>query len=386
MRLSNLFNMSVKNLKRNKSNIFFTFILLMLNVTIIVGLSYYNSLVEFWKSMTERSYDFNLIYLYSSDMLKSVKNNEHILDVFSFLEYREFGTFDDFLSDDIDGTVSLIGIIPNVKKIISGLDLRDDEDGMICPNNFYPDSHIYSGNYDKNKKIDLNDYIGRNIKIKYLDEFDISLKLVGIFDASYDYSLPNACFVSHSTLSKLNNEYNSKKKSKEGVFVLLDNIKNINEVFPTIDSSNYLPVTQLNTEVGNKILRATTLVSVILIIILIMFCYAVSSRRIVKESKNIGILKICGYSDGLIKKIFFLENIILAIFSFVFSFVISIFIINNLSQWLLQTDLILYNLHVNLSLVILLFGVIITCLSLFLSTRLSLKSIDSLDISEILNV
>ncbi|MCX4364480.1 MAG: FtsX-like permease family protein [Bacilli bacterium] len=385
MRMSNLFKIVINNIKRNKSNFFFVILLIMLNVTVIVGFSYYNSLISFWSSMTEKSYDFNIAYINSSKRLNEAKENPHVLDIFSFAEYNEFGVFSDLVTEALDGSARLIGGIPNIKKIVSGSDLTIGEDEIICPNNFYPDSNIYSGGFDKNKIVNLEKYIGEKIKIRYLDEYDIELKLAGVFDASSDFSYPDACYVNHSTLKKLNLQYQSKKAEKDGFLVFLDDIDNINDVFSNLDESSYVRTTQLDTEAGNNVLRVISIAGVILIVIFILFCYAISSRRVVKEAKNIGILKVCGYKDTEIKKIFYLENIILAIISYVLSFVISVILIKNISALFLQTDPILYNMNVHISLTILVFEILITLISLFLSTCLSLKTIDSLDLGEIIN-
>ena len=139
MRISKLFGMAINDLKKNKSNFLFIVILIILNVTIFVGFSYYECLVKFWKSKTEKSYDFNIAFLYSSERLEEAKESKHVLDIFYFDEYNEFGTINKDLLKDLDGSIRLIGSIPNMKKIVSGSDLSIDDDEMNCPNNFYPE-------------------------------------------------------------------------------------------------------------------------------------------------------------------------------------------------------------------------------------------------------
>lgn len=315
--------------------------------------------------------------------INKIRDNKHVLDVYSFEEYMSWGTLNNYFSDRGEVTISLIGTIPKTKKIISGSDLNDNTYEMICPSRFM-DFDMISNNLNVDKAIKFEEYIGEKFNVKILNEFDVTLKLVGVFDETYDYSSLDSCYVNHATLKEINSKYDTRKKDIDGKFVLLDDISNASEVLKEFGSIDYTPIVAIDTEVGDNVLKVTSILSLILIVIAIVFCYALSSRRINKEKKNIGIFKICGFKNNTIKKIFILENIIIASLALMISVAISYFITLNIPRWFLVSDPMLYIMKVDLSYYVILLGVVITYVSLLLSTKMALREIDTLDVGEII--
>lgn len=390
MKNYNFIKLILNNFKRNKENLIFIAIVLILNLVIIIGLSYYLSIIRFWEDWTKKAYDFNMIIIPPiSDSTKSeLLNNKHVRDVFSYPEYQTYGIFTDFKTSTYNGEVQLIGTIPNTKKILYGSDLSLDNDNeMICPSNFFPDSSIYIGNYNAFKNIDLRPYLNKNINIDYvgLKDSKISLKLVGIFDGSYDYSYPNFCYTSHSTLKNLNSVYQPDLKGDDfGVFVLLDDISNAKEVLNEYNISSYTVVKRIKTEEGDKLIQIIAIISLVLLLIIFIICYLINSRRIVKNYRNIGLLKVCGYSKKDINKIFYFENIICLFISFVIGIIVSCIIMANFPDIFLVKEPFLSLMHTDVNIIVILLEIFIISLIVILSTKISLNKIEKIDVTEII--
>ncbi len=357
----------------------------------IIGFSYYNSILNFWKNFTSNSYDFNVVVVdnsyYNSEMLEKLQLDKHVRDVFTYTEHSAFATFNDFINENTDGSVGLIGTIPNTKKILYGQDLVEAGD-IICPSTFFPDSLINSKKYNSNKTIDLKKYLNNNLDINFigLDNAQESLKLVGIFDASYDYSEPNVCYVTHETLKNLNKKYQSKlNDSNFPIFILLDNITNADEILSNLGIISYMPMKTIKTEVGTKVLNIISGSSIVLISLLFLFCYIINNRKITKEYQNIGIFKIVGYTDKQIKKIIYCENILIVIISFIFSILVSLFILYNFNNWFLKYDSVLSMMPIKANVYVIILSLIFIILITLLSTTFSLKKINNLEVNEIVH-
>lgn len=375
------------NFKKNKINILFILLMFLLSVSMISGLSFYKNIVDMWNDNIKKSYDFNLVNITGDDNLvllaDNIKNNEHVTDVFYGGEFISYAYSDKFKNDNLDGNISLIGTISGTKKIKYGSDLKNDYD-LICPSIFFPDSKAYSGKYNRNNIIDLKNFIGDSIILKYIDKYDVTFNLVGIFDSSYDYSLVDTCYISHETMDKLNTKYQNDVVNKNSLFVLLDDINNLNKVFDKYHGLEITKVKTIDTEVGDTILFISSIVILILMILTIFLTYYITERRILNERKNIAIYKICGFSNKIIKKIFYFENFIILFISLIMSILISYIIINKLVYIFLENDpyLSLMNLKVVWYIVIL--DIVNTFIIIFISTKLSLKKIDNLDIMELI--
>lgn len=390
MKINSILNLSIKNLKRNKSNLLFGFIIIILGITTIVGFSFYKSLLSFWDDSTNKSYDFNLVSIFSGIedielIAEDLRENEHVRDVFYYNEFSSVGIFEEYISEKMNGEVRLVGTIPDTKKIIYGEDLSENYGEIICPSNFQPDSMIYYGNYDSANNIDLKNKIGENISFKFIGEFDVSLKLTGVFDSSYDYSSPNICYVSHTTLKNLNRKYQSSISGEiYDAFILFDNIENADSVLGKYKNIEYIPAKTIKKEIGDKVLFVTKVSSVLLTIILFSFCYFLFYRKIIKEYKNIGILKISGYSDVDIKKIFYFENIIILIVSLIFAIVFSKYILSHISLWFFKNDPYLSLMTINIKICVIIIDILLSIIVICISTNLNLKRIDDMDIMEII--
>lgn len=390
MKKSSLLFLAINRIKKNKMNIIYVILSILIFLVMTVGFSFYKSLVSFWKDTTEKAYDFNLVSIYSGTadipaIIDDLSKNENVLDTFYYNEFSSVGVFEEFKNKNINGEVRLVGTIPNTKKIKYGEDLSVNKNGIICPDNFLPDSLIYYGNYDINNIINLKSYLNKKISFKFIGQYNTSLELVGIFDSRYDYSSPNVCYVNHSTLKMLNNKYQSNLgEDTKQAFILFKDIKKASEILKKYEGIEYMPVKIIKKDLGNKILTITSIISGIILFIFFVFSYFLNNRKIIKESKNIGIFKVCGYEDKEIKKIFYTENILLFFIAIIISIIISSYVIYNIPLWFFSKNPYLSLMNVRIDYQIILITILINIFIIIISTNLGLKKIENIDINEVI--
>ena len=388
MKLNRLFALSFKSIL-NKTNIIFIIFMTLLGTACIFGFSYYLSIKDYWYKTLNNSYYYNLVLasIEESKSLAKVKNslrkNEHVKDVFEYSEFMWGGKILDYISDDFDGTVTLVGTINNTKKIMYGKDLNNDKTyELICPSIFYPDYYLQNG-YDLRKGLNLKETIGKELTFKYMNQFDIKFKLVGLYDITYDFSEPNFCYVSHATLKEMNKKYQPNLDNNSNLFILLDDISNVNKLSED-EIYQINKVKTLNQETGTNVLIITNIAIAFLIVMSLFLGNLIYSRKLMSEFKNIGIMLMVGYSKTQVKQIKYFEAIITGVFSFILSLILSHFISLNFVNIFLWNDpqLSLINISLYPISIVLAFFLIIN--SMIITSNLSLKKIDRMDIQKII--
>lgn len=382
----------LKKTLKNKLNYIIILLIVLLGSTILIGSSYYLGILKFWNDFTTKSYDFNLLMVFTYDNVdketfkNKLRNNERVKDVFDYTEYSSYAIFNDYVKENVNGEVNLVGTVPNTKKIIYGKDLDDETNGMICPSIFLPDSLIYHNNrYDIKNVINLSDKIGKNINMSYGGEYDISIPLIGIFDSEYDYSNPNFCYVNHATMGSLNKLYQP-TLTNEGapIFVLIENLEDAEDILDYSEISSYSITKRLNTEIGNKILFVTGIVSFVATFLSVIIIYLIYSRRIIKEYKNISIMMIVGYDKRKIKQQFYMEGTIIYLISVIIYIGLSYFVINNFVKWFLSHKVSLSLISLNINILTVIVSSLFILISIFLAIYMAMKKIDNLEIHDVI--
>lgn len=386
--------MKKNNIFKSKKNILVIIILIVISSITIIGNSYHKSLVKFYDDIPTKSYDFNLVSIYPyeevdrAELIEKLWKEEHIRDIFQRDEWIGYAFFDEYKELGMNGAVRLTGTIPGTKKIIYGEDLDADEHGIICPSIFFPDSLIRGGDtYNVNKAIDLKDKVGDYLTFKYVEKYEVSLKLVGIFDSAYDYSIPDECYVSHSTLKYLNNKYDPRLNPEEGpVYILLDDIENADFLWNYKDEyfHGYRKLSGIDYKIANEALETTKKSETIFAIIGIVLTYLIFARNIVNNYKNIGVLIISGYSKQYIRKIYYIKSVIMALISYFISLIISFIVAHNFARIFFYDQALLSLLKVNLDFKALLLALAIILGTVILSVTLALRKLKKMDICEII--
>lgn len=393
MKLNNFVKLFFKNFFVNKINIVMVIFFTLLSSIMFFCFSYYKGVKNVWNEWLSNSYDFDLAYiLYDddvilrNDLINNIKGNSHVLDVFLYDEFIGYVKMNEFYNSDISGDVSLIGTISGNKNILYGSDLDDNKVmEMICPSNFFPDSIYVNDSFDINSIIDLKDRIGEDIKMRYLDMYDLSMKLVGVFDSSYDYSEPNVCYVSHLTLKKLNNLYQSKLNvDSMPIYIQLDDISNIDIIKDYDGVMDVVQMKKIKTGVIDKVINVTSAVVIIIVVVMFFLSYISYLRKINIQYKQIGIMRIVGYENRIIKSLFYFESILVGIISSFIGYIISYFVLNKFVEIFLYSDPQLSIMNLSISCVSIFITVILTCFVLICSVIMALKRINFLDIRDVI--
>ncbi len=377
----------------NKNNIILVILYIILSSIIIFCLSYFNGIQSLWDKWLNNSYDFDLAYVLSDtniitqeELLKKLQANPNVLDTFLYDEFLGSAIINDFKSSTMSGEISLMGTINGNKKILYGRDFK--EDGameMICPSNFFPDSIYVNQSYNFNRTIDLRNYIDKSLDVRYISEYKVPMVIVGIFDATYDLSEPNVCYVSHLTLKRLNDRYQSNLDNEVmPIYIQLndhtniDSIKNIEGVFDVV------LVKQIKEDVINNVIKICGVAIVISVIIIFCLSYFIYKRKLINQYKYIGLMKIVGYNNRLIKSLFYMESLLISFMSIILGYLIIIIVSPKFSETFLYSDPQLALMNISISITTIVIAFILILMILGLAVTIILKKIDKMEIKDII--
>lgn len=386
--------MKLKNSILKIRNLIFFFVLITLGTFSFVGLSYVFGVSKYFSEYALNSIDGRLVYVGIDDeknaisLKKSLEDNLHIINVYESTEINNYGIVKEFTNNLYDGDIEIFPIKNVNFNIISGKS-SVDTDGMICPSNFFPSNYTLNDSFDMKKNFNLDKYIGRYLNIKYFNEFDVKVKLVGTFDRTQYFTRPNTCYINYKTYYDImkNRSISVSSNDADSHFViLLDNIDNISILENFSNISFYQPVTTLKTSILEEAIYVVALIMSVILVVSCVLCYLFTNRTIMNNYKNIGILKIVGYPNKTIKKQIYLLNLILSILAYLISIAISIAIESNLAQLLLSKNADLCLITFKNSWIGYFISFMLVVIFTMAFTGISLKKIDNFDIKELVNV
>lgn len=386
--------MKLKNSILKIKNLIFFFVLITLGTFSFVGLSYVFGVSKYFSEYALNSIDGRLVYVGIDDvknaisLKKSLEDNLHIINVYESTEINNYGIVKEFTNNLYDGDIEIFPIKNVNFNIISGKS-SVDTDGMICPSNFFPSNYTLNDSFDMKKNLNLDKYIGRYLNIKYFNEFDVKVKLVGTFDRTQYFTIPNTCYINYKTYYDImkNRSISVSSNDADSHFViLLDNIDNISILENFSNISFYQPVTTLKTSILEEAIYVVALIMSVILVVSCVLCYLFTNRTIMNNYKNIGILKIVGYPNKTIKKQIYLLNLILSILAYLISIAISIAIESNLAQLLLSKNADLCLITFKNSWIGYFISFMLVVIFTMAFTGISLKKIDNFDIKELVNV
>lgn len=252
----------------------------------------------------------------NSILIEKLKKMPEIEGVFDSYGYVSSWTVPEFSKYAIDKDVPgfwLAGVVGNVKSIIGEDLLNSDSPSMVCPNVYYSDS-------DKTNKIDLTEYVGKNLTLEYSDGIkskEFSVKLVGLFDndrLNQDY---RTCYINYKDLEKMNKEVIS--FNNVNVYYELKNIVDENKVTNAIQEMGYFPepIIFMDRSLAIESLDILVYISYILFIISMFVVSCIVYFNFIKNKSNISLNKSFGYSNKDITLNYFIQNIILFISSII---------------------------------------------------------------------
>ena len=255
--------------------------------------------------------------------ITDTKNLDHVVDVYRS-GYYDFVATSDFKNDFVDGTVTLIrGNENTLPDIVAGRSFNSDESGVaICPVHFFP-------NYEPRqieKKYVINGYdlINTSFHITYgisdenAEGYTKTFKIVGLYDSSKRFKDNGTCYISEKDITEIvNNEKNVTSDNNpmliSGIpllYAIVDDKENINEVKAQLEEMNFSNIevaSVIDTEMVDTIYMSFISVFVIILISVVIIIPAYTKWRLKSEEKNIGILRVCGYTESDVCRIYLLQ-------------------------------------------------------------------------------
>ena len=257
-----------------------------------------------------------------SDII-NIKNLDHVVDVYRS-GYYDFVAISDFKNDFIDGTLTLIrGNEDTLPDIVAGRSFNSDESGVaICPVHFYP--NFEPRQIKKEYVINGYDLINKSFNITYgisdenTEGYTKTFKIVGLYDSSKRFNDNGTCYISEKDIVEIvNNENNATSKNNSmlnsGIPVLyavVDDKENINDVKAQMEEMNFSNIeiaSVIDTDMVDTIYMSFIFVFVIILITVIIIIPAYTKWRLKSEEKNIGILRVCGYTEKDVCRVYLLK-------------------------------------------------------------------------------
>lgn len=273
------------------------------------------------------------------DYMHEISNMENVLGVYEVDNYELSAAIADI--EGYDGSISIIGL--NKKSLKSLFNIDDDffeDNNLVCPNNFIPDIYAESPEYPKKEIIDIKNILGHYYTINFKNnekEQQQKYKIYKGYSSENNYTYNNECYTYEDNLLQLKDELfkNDNLDSEiSGIYVLVDNYKNVNKVFQKFEDMGYYVIQRFSFD--------STSISVIYIICNILFFTSIAfgytylstmtKKYLIKNKQRLVLLMALGFKNKEILNLYRWQ-INMSIFkSLILSLLImgaTIFIMNN---------------------------------------------------------
>lgn len=193
------------------------------------------------KELNLSSYEYNIN---KKDYMNEISKIENVLGVYDINNYEISGTITDI--DGYDGSIVIVGL--NKKSLKSLFNVDDDffEDyNLVCPNNFIPDIYAENNKYPQKEVINIKNILGQSYNISFKnneEELQQKYMIYKGYSSENNYTYNNECYTYENNLLQLKEELfkNDNLDSEiSGMYVLVDNYKNVNKVFQELEDMNY---------------------------------------------------------------------------------------------------------------------------------------------------
>lgn len=379
-------------INRDKKNHLIICLMTLCSIIALFAFSYITSIKNFWREWTENSYDFRLYYISNNgeqnqeSIIKKLKENANVEDVFSYLEFMSYGTILEFKNDQTDGQINIIGTIPNTKKIKTGRDLGTQDFEIICPSNIFPNTMLSTSEYNPKGEINLDSIINSTIEINIFSDSSNkeNFKLVGTYDEKFDYSDTNICYTNHNTIKKINAKYQPDIQGSEDVYFLLKKDGNLSEVKKIAGISEITKVKELKKDIGDEVIGISFLSIGLMFGTMYIFIYLISLNKLKNNYFKYGIMSALGFSMENLRNLVHTEILYMLIISQTISLLITKIITLLYSKIFFANDMQLSKLTINPPLKIIIFNIVLSAILIFIANIKNINSLKKLNVKEIL--
>lgn len=295
-----------------------------------------------WNEYLENAYDKAI-----NELLKI----NHVQEVYN-QEYRNiFPEESSFKNDYLDGRMGLLyGSINSLPRVIKGRTFKENERNVaICPIKFYP-STVEADNLgipkiNKSYMIDGQTILGTTFTVTYnvhdatLEEVGKatnSFKIVGLYSSEKTMNSYGECYIPAKDIIEMTHKENinniNNDISDDGHFsysymnldVIIDKTTNVEFTNNEIEKLGYYVSkgASIDTELVTIINISSTVIVIIVLFAVIILTWSYIKKKIINETKTIGILRTSGYIKKDIKKIYLLEIILTNILSYIIGLIL----------------------------------------------------------------
>ena len=338
--MNNYFGLSNKYNRYSKTKRKKIIIMILAFFLIILIFSFKKSMNLYISEGLKKDLSYRLLFVdqdgsyEQSSIINDILNIRHVDDVFLndyYLNVLSLKQIDE--KNFINNSFYLIGINEKNSPKIKYGKFFSNENEIICPINFYPDSNIENSNNIKrtsiiNTKKYLNSIFNASYNIYDKDfnatEVEIKLKLVGVYENNPSYIDENICYAPRSLIKKIYDESYQNidfTDTYSSINVLVDDSNNINYVMEELSNKNYnvTMAVSLNNTLIDMINIGSYIVSIFVLIIGITIINFINKSNISEKQKEISILRCVGFPKKAIKKMLYIENIFIGILSLLIS-------------------------------------------------------------------
>lgn len=284
--------------------------------------------------------------------LKDLKNINHVVSAYD-ANYNEVVIFESsFLSENLDGTMTLIrGTANTLPTIVAGRGFEDSEKGVaICPTSFYPTynprlinrKYLLNGNslLETTFSVNYYDYISnmQTGELKKNQMHTKNFKIIGLYDVSDRFNDNGTCYISIEDLIEIVDTENSWTKQYEktsvsftykwvSLNVVVDSIENLDFVIEEINNLGFEILgysSSLDSKLINGIKSIIILTVFLTLLTIILIVRSYIKKMLNSEEKNIAILRAGGYSKKIVHNIYVLQIIINNLIIYIVGVVISL--------------------------------------------------------------
>ena len=366
MKLKDIIKISFRSARRSKSSILITILIFVTSVACLFSLSYEHSFNTYWDTYINKNPELRIRFVHYDKLLNPriikgdstldpteklkmieettnkakeiLSTNKHILGttqtIMSYMEILDFEENGENISMDIVG-VPLKNNIP----LIAGenLDAYTEKDKvMICPNLIYTNSNN-TVDEDRVKEFQKNieSFLGKTIKSKNSNVVNLEeYKIIGLYDTISNYSIGNICYTSYANIEYLNNKaneaipdteenanhyYSSVDYTGDNLYMMLDDMKNYDEVEKFLRDNNLSSSEWIwtNPETVEQTMDTCSKISIGCLILSIIVIGINLLQNLDRRKKEFYLYHTLGYTQKDIIKIIFVENSILVLIGFV---------------------------------------------------------------------
>ena len=363
MKLIDMIKIGIKEFYKNKANYFNTIFISIAISIVIFCLAFSNSLNNYWNQSVKKMVDYRTFFVYYDPNEKTEK--EALTELQSYNTIESISPYTSYIInmrmfEELNNTTEinlfLFGVPKNTVTISNGNNIdnyNSSDKVMVCPENIFYE--YKKGNKTEKKEINLNNLLGKQISLKFIDDDNKieNFKLIGTYDSSMRQGKENFCYTNSDIVTNLNLYYQPEAfKEEEGIIypliVRLKSTDNIQETLKKFEKDHFYtngdPVVKIDTTIGNKILNLITLISLLVGIISIIVIILISIKNQYNQNKKYAIFKTIGYNRVDIIKLQCIESFFCILVTLVLILIITTFIIFVFQRYYVNHEEMLYGL------------------------------------------